>query len=108
MLVDALVVTRFEGDLFDCLAQKVRQAHSLAQAVAVEPGLLPRDFNPQTYFGGIMRGDLGPDAILQRTNYFSTRSVILRVGREHKHHIQRKAYGITLNLHVAFLHDVEE
>ena len=55
-----------------------------------------------------MRHDLGADAILQRRNYFSARGVVFRVRREDQHHIQRQAYRVTFNLHVAFLHDVEK
>ena len=55
-----------------------------------------------------MRHDLGADAILQRRDDLAARRVVFRVRRKHQHHIQRQAHRITLNLHVAFLHDVEE
>ena len=56
----------------------------------------------------IVRHDLGADAILQRRDDLSARGVVFRVRRKHQHHVQRQAHRITLNLHVAFLHDVEE
>ena len=55
-----------------------------------------------------MRLDFRADAILQRRNDLSARRVVFRVGGEDEHDIQRKAHRITLNLHVAFLHDVEQ
>ena len=55
-----------------------------------------------------MRRDLRPDAVLQRRNDFTARRVILWIGRKDEHHIERQAHRITLNLHIAFLHDIEE
>ena len=59
-------------------------------------------------FCRIVRHDLGADAILQRRDDLSARRVVFRIRRKHEHHIERQTHRITLNLHVAFLHDVEE
>src|ERR1700687_3238249 len=55
-----------------------------------------------------MGPDLGADAVFQRSDDFSARGVILGIGGENEENIEREAQGITLNLNVAFLHDVEE
>ena len=56
----------------------------------------------------IVRHDLGADSIFQRRDDLAARRVVFRVCRKHQHHVQRQTHRITLNLHVAFLHDVEE
>ena len=57
---------------------------------------------------GIMRADLRADAVLQRRDDLAARRVVLRIGAEHQRHVERQAHRIALNLHVAFLHDVEQ
>ena len=47
-------------------------------------------------------------AVLQRRDDFSARGVILRIGAEYERDIEREAHRVALNLHIAFLHDVEE
>src|SRR5229473_3247945 len=106
MLVYALVVARLESNLFDCLAQKIRNTQLFIQSLPIEPGLLPRDFDSQADFSRIVSSNLSANAILQWTDYFSAGRVIFRVVGTDEHHIQRQANGITLNLHIAFLHDV--
>ena len=55
-----------------------------------------------------MRANFGADAVFQRRDDFSARRVILRVRGEDQQHVQRQPHRIALNLHVAFLHDVEQ
>ena len=55
-----------------------------------------------------MRANFRADAIFQRRNDFSSCGVVLRIRREHQQHIERQPHRITLNLDVAFLHDVEK
>ena len=54
-----------------------------------------------------MSADLGTNSVLQRGYDLASRGVILGVGAEHQENIQRQSHRITLNLHVALLHDVE-
>ena len=108
MFVDALVVARFESNLFNRFANEVGNHQTILQAVARGPGFLSGDLDAQLNLFRIVRHDFGADAILQRRNNLAARGVILRVRREHQHHVQRQTHRITLNLHVAFLHDVEK
>ena len=55
-----------------------------------------------------MRANLRANAVFQRGNDFSARRVIFRVGAEDQGHIERQSHRISLNLHVTFLHDVEQ
>ena len=58
--------------------------------------------------GRIMRANLAADAILERRDDLSARRVILGIRREHQEHIERQPDRIPFDLHVAFLHDVEQ
>ena len=55
-----------------------------------------------------MGANLGADAVLERGDDFAARGVVLGVGAEDERDIERQAHGIAFDLHVAFLHDVEE
>ena len=55
-----------------------------------------------------MRPNLRPNPVLQRSHDLPARRVVLRVGAEDQRHIQRQPHRIPLNLHIAFLHDVEQ
>ena len=56
----------------------------------------------------VVGADLRADAVLQRRDDLAARGVVLRVGGEDDRHIQRQAHRVALNLHIAFLHDVEQ
>ena len=56
----------------------------------------------------IVRADLAADAVLQRRDDLAARRVVFRVRGEDQHQVERQAHRIALNLHVAFLHDVEQ
>ena len=49
-----------------------------------------------------------PDAVFQRRDDFAARGVVLGIGAEHDRDVERQADRVSLNLHVAFLHDVEQ
>ena len=72
------------------------------------PGFLRSNRNPFLDILRIVRTNLRADAVLERSNDLTSRSVVLRVGAEHDRHIQWQAHRITLNLHIALLHDVEK
>ena len=55
-----------------------------------------------------MRADFRADAIFERRNNFAAGGVVFGIRGEYESDIKRQADGITLNLHVAFLHDVEK
>ena len=56
----------------------------------------------------IVRANLAADAVLERRDDLAARGVILGIRGEHQHQVQRQPHRIALNLHVAFLHDVEQ
>ena len=55
-----------------------------------------------------MRADLAADAILERRDDLAARRVVFRIRREHQQQIERQPHRIAFDLHVAFLHDVEQ
>jgi len=55
-----------------------------------------------------MRADLASDAVFERRDDLTARGVIFGVGREDQHEVEGQPDGIALNLHVAFLHDIEQ
>ena len=57
---------------------------------------------------GVVGADLGADAVFERGDDFAAGGVVLGVGGEDDGDVEREADGVALNLHVAFLHDVEE
>ena len=77
-------------------------------SLAINPGFLRSDGDALFDRRGVVRADFGPDAVFQRSNDFAARRVVLGIRAEHDGHIERQADGVALNLHVAFLHDVEQ
>ena len=63
---------------------------------------------PCSSAAGIVRADFAADAVLERRDDLAARGVVFRVGGEHQQQVERQADRIALNLHVAFLHDVEQ
>ena len=55
-----------------------------------------------------MGPDLAADAVFERRDDLAAGGVILRVGGEHQHQVERQPDRVALNLHIAFLHDVEQ
>ncbi len=60
------------------------------------------------YRSRVVGANLRADAVLERRDDFAARRVILRVRGKDQHHVERQTHWVTLNLHVAFLHDVEQ
>src|SRR6266536_3922111 len=108
MFVYPLVVTCFERNLLDGFAYEIRNEQTIFEAVTFSPCLLASDFDAEPNLLWIMRHYLGADSILQRADDLSPRRVIFRVRREYQHYIERQTHRIALNLHVAFLQDVEK
>src|SRR5712692_9740069 len=76
--------------------------------MALCPGFLGGDGDAFLNARWIMRADFGADAILQGSNDFAARRVILRIRAEDKRDIKRQPERVSLNLNIAFLHDVEK
>ena len=76
--------------------------------VAAGPGFLRGDGDAFIHGGGIVRANLGADAVFERRDDFSASRVVFGIRAEDDGDIERQADGISLNLHVAFLHDVEQ
>ncbi len=55
-----------------------------------------------------MRANLRADAVFQRSDNLAARRVVLGIRAEDQRNIERQANRVSLNLHIAFLHDVEE
>ena len=56
----------------------------------------------------IVGADLGADPVLERRDDLAARRVVLGVGAEDHHHVERQAYRVAFDLDVAFLEDVEQ
>jgi len=52
--------------------------------------------------------NLGANAVFERGDDLSTSGVVFGIRAEDDGDIEREANGVSLNLHVAFLHDIEE
>ena len=77
-------------------------------AVAAGPGFLRGDGDAFFHGCRIVRANLGTDAVFERRDDFAASRVILGIRAEHERQIERQADRVSLNLHVAFLHDVEQ
>src|SRR5689334_25155147 len=82
--------------------------HSKIASIPLRPGLLRRNGDALIDGYGIMSANLRSNAVFQRSDDFSSGGVVFRVRAEHQRHVKRKTNGITLNLNVALLHDVEQ
>ena len=104
--IDLLVLTRGEGNLFHDGANVPRNL-GLHQA-AFSPGLLTGDGDAFDQRQRIVGANLRSDAILQRRYDFAARRVVLRIGAEDQRHVESQADRIPFDLHIPFLHDVEQ
>ena len=73
-----------------------------------DPGFLRGDRNAFFDRRRIVRANLRSDAVFQRRDDLAARRVVLGIRAEDDRHIERQPDRIALNLHVAFLHDVEQ
>ena len=55
-----------------------------------------------------MCANLRSDTVFEGSDNLPAGSVILWIGAEHQRDIKGKTYGVTFNLHITFLHDVEQ
>ena len=106
-LVDALVFAREEGKLLHHAADVIGHADFDGRR-AIHPGFLFGDGDALFEDGRIVGADLAADAVFQRRDDLAARRVVFRVGGEDQQQVERQANRVALNLHVAFLHDVEE
>src|SRR2546427_689429 len=105
-LVNFLVFASSERDALDHLLHILRNV----QLVAIAPGprLLRSNRNAFVERSRIVRANFRTNAVFQRRNDLPTRGVVLRIGAEYKGNVKRQAHRISLNLHITFLHDVEQ
>src|SRR6266849_7897572 len=108
MLVNAAIIARLESNLLDKLANEIMEVQPILQSVASDPRFLTGDLNCILNLRRIVSGDLSADRIFQRRNDLAARGVIFRVRGKDHHYVQRQAHRVTLNMHVAFLPDVEK
>src|ERR1035438_6287323 len=106
-LVDALIFARQEGQLFHHAADVIGHADFDGRR-PIEPGFLLRDGDALLQHGGIVGADLAADAVLERGDDLAARRVVFGIGGKDEQQVERQADGVAFNLHVAFLHDVEE
>src|ERR1700676_136754 len=106
-LVDALVFARLEGDFLDYFAEIGRHI-DLVHGVAAGPGFLRSDGHAFFEGRGVMSANLSADAVFERSDDFSARGVVVWIRGENQQNVERQTQRVTLNLNVAFLHDVEQ
>src|SRR5262249_2865251 len=75
---------------------------------AIEPGLLLSDGDTLIERGGIVSADFAADAVFQRRDDLAAGSIVFGVCGEDQREIKWKANGVAFDLHISFLHDVEE
>ena len=105
-LVDALVVPRLERDALDDFGDEIRNPD--LTGAARRPRFLIRDRHSELDALGIVRHHLAPDAVLERRDDLAAGGIVLGIGGEAKHDIQRQSHRISFDLDIAFLHDVEQ
>ena len=74
----------------------------------MRPRFLARDLDAKFDALGVMRNDLAADAVLERRDDLAAGRVVFGIGGEAEQDIECEAHRIPFDLHVAFLHDVEQ
>src|SRR5437762_3152153 len=97
---------RDDRNPLDYLGDETR--HANFPSAASRPCLLSRNRDAELDGLGIVRGYLASDAIFERRDDLAARRVVLGIGGEAEHDIERKSHRISFDLDVPFLHDVEE
>ena len=105
-LVHLLVFARKKHHLLHDLANVLRNLNRRGSPLG--PCFLRRDGHALFNRLRIVRTDLRADAILERRHNLAARRVVLGIGTEHQRYIQSQPHRIAFDLHVAFLHDVEQ
>ena len=80
----------------------------MRRGAAFRPGFLRGDGDAFFERLRIVGANLRADAVFERSDDLAARRVVLGIGAEDQGDIEREADGIALNLHIAFLHDVEQ
>src|SRR5262249_6892507 len=114
--INAFIVTRDERDLFDDFADGFRnQKCQLVMiriiaviAVPVGPRLLLRDLDAFFERCRVMSLNLRADAVFEWRDNFAAGRVVFGIGRKDQQYIERQPDRITFNLHIPFLHNVEQ
>src|SRR5271169_2802379 len=75
---------------------------------AASPGFLRGDGDALVHRGRVVGADLRADAVLERSNDFSASGVVFGICAEDDGDVEWKPNRVAFNLHVAFLHDVEQ
>src|SRR5690242_17344997 len=76
--------------------------------VALSPSLLLCDSNAFIKCSSVVRANLRANAVFERRDNLSAGRIVFWICTKHKGHIQVQSDRVTLNLHVTFLHDIEE
>ena len=105
-LINFLVFAGGEGDALDDFADKFGNVE--LQAITPLPSFLGGDGDAFIDSGGIVGANLRADAVFERGDDLAASGVVLRIGSEDQRHVEGQAHGVAFNLHVAFLHDVEQ
>src|SRR6185437_8479758 len=105
-LVHLFIFACGEGNLLDNLADVVRNFDITGGPL--RPGFLRGDGDGFLDGFGIVGANLAADAVFERSDDLATSGVILGVGTEDDSNVERQTDWVALNLHIAFLHDVEE
>src|SRR3954463_7842041 len=77
-------------------------------SIALRPRLLLGDGDSLFHCRRIMRANLRADAVFQRRYDLAACRVVLRIGTKNERDVERQAYGVTFDLNIALLHDVEQ
>src|SRR5271157_2637714 len=88
--VNALVLTSLKRNLFHNVAKISRYFH-LAHGIARNPGFLRGDGHPLFKSRRIVSTNFRANAILQRSDDFSARRVVLRIRRKYDKHVEWQA-----------------
>src|SRR5580692_2141599 len=105
--VDALVFARLKSNLFHHVS-KIGRDFDLAYGIACDPGLLRSDRHAFFKRRRIVGPNFRADTVFERSDDFSASGVVFGIRGENDQDVQRQAQRVTLNLNVAFLHDVEQ
>ena len=105
--VDSLVGSCLESNRFYNLFNEMRHKN-LPFRISANPGFLFSDRKAMLERPGIMRLDFRSDPVLQRGDDLAAGRVVLRIGGEHQDDVERQPDRVSLNLNVAFLHDIKQ
>jgi hypothetical protein len=104
-----LIVARFERDLLDDLGDKLRYLDcEILKPLTLCPRFLLGDRRAELNVRRIVGLHFGADAVLERCDDLSACGVVFRICAKDEQYVERQSDGISFDLHVALLHDVEK